>query len=98
MDRRPFNSYPMPARFSFAWQNLNNGTVIVLRSTNPGSANACPEFPHDACWAQALYWVPKKYLVKKNGTEKYVGPGVIVLNGTYCKSGMEECTWSEYLY
>ncbi|ROV88013.1 hypothetical protein VSDG_09208 [Cytospora chrysosperma] len=94
----PFNSYPMPAQFSFAWQNLNNSTVLVLRSTNPGSANACPNFPYDDCWAQGLYWVPKRYIKRKNGVEKYVGPGVIVLNGTYCKSGMKECAWSEYLY
>lgn len=74
--------------------------MLVLRSTNPASAHHCPDFPHDACWAQALYWVPPDDIWRINGVEVYMqaSGSVLQLQGTYCKSGMPECVWSEYLY
>lgn len=99
-DRSPKYNSSMPAHFSFAWKHHHNGTVLILRSTNPASANHCPDFPHDACWAQALFWVSPDDIWRYDGVEVYVAPGLplLYLNGTYCKSGMPECAWSEYLY
>lgn len=93
------HNYTVPAHFSFAWRHTNlNNTVLVLRSTNPASANHCPNFPHDACWTQGLYWVDPAALVWYDGVQTYTGDSVVHVNGTYCKSGMEECAWSEYIY
>lgn len=78
--------------------NRANGTVLVLRSTNPASAGRCPDFPHDACWAQALYWVPPGDLASRDGAQVYVGRDDLYVAGTYCKGGMPGCAWSEYLY
>lgn len=87
-----------------------NGTaaLLVLRSTNPASAHHCPDFPHDACWAQGLHWVPRADVVTVRrkggggsgveGQEEYVGAEDLVVVGRYCRSGVPECAWSEYLY
>lgn len=72
--------------------------VLVLRSTNPARAHHCPNFPHDACWAQGLYWVDPAALVWCDGVQVYAGDSVVRVNGTYCRSGMPECAWSEYIY
>lgn len=92
------HNYTSSAQFTFAWKHSYNGTVLILRSTNPGSAKDCPEFPHDACWAQALYWVPHQDIKREGGVQEYVGREELYVMGTYCKSGLLECAWSEYLY
>lgn len=96
------HNYTVPAHFSFAWRRTNNYTqgtaVLVLRSTNPASARHCPNFPHDACWAQGLYWVDPAALVWYDGVQVYAGDSVVRVDGTYCRSGMPECAWSEYIY
>lgn len=97
--RLEVHNYTVPARFAFGWQKTRNGTVLVLRSTNPASAHHCPDFPHDACWAQGLYWVPRADIRRGEGdVQEYVGAEHLRVVGTYCRSGMPECAWSEYLY
>lgn len=79
----------------------NGSALLVLRSTNPASAGHCPDFPHDACWAQALYWVPHQDVMREgsgSGAQAYIGADDLVVVGVYCRSGMPECAWSEYLY
>lgn len=80
----------------------SNGTaLLVLRSTNPASADHCPDFPHDACWAQGLYWVPHQDVMREGGgggVQAYIGADDLVVVGMYCRSGMADCAWSEYLY
>lgn len=74
------------------------GDLLILKSNSPGSAHACPNPPYDACWAQGLYWIPE-YNIKPTDTGlRYVGPQSVPFKGTYCRTGMPECAWSEYLY
>ncbi|KAK2596071.1 hypothetical protein N8I77_013578 [Diaporthe amygdali] len=99
----PAKNESIPATFHFAWRSVLNTLgertyALILRSNAPGSAHACPHFPYDACWAQGVYWVPEDYIKPTGGGDRYVGPELIHLNGTYCKTGMMECVWSEYLY
>lgn len=94
----------IPIAFHFAWRPVVNntlgqrGNLLVIKSNSPGSAHSCPHFPYDACWAQGLYWIPEKYIKATDSGYKYIGPESVHLNGTYCKTGMPECIWSEYLY
>lgn len=93
------HNYTVPAHFSFAWLNTDlNTIVLVLRSTNPASANHCPSFPHDTCWAQGLYRVDPSSIVRYNGVQVYAGDSVVRLKGTYCKSNMADCALSRYIY
>lgn len=92
------HNYTVPAHFTFGWKKNNNGTVLILRSTNPASAKHCPDFPHDACWVQALYWVLREDIELRHGVQEYVGKDDLYVVGTYCKGGMPGCAWSEYLY
>lgn len=72
--------------------------LLIIKSNSPGSAHACPEEPHDACWAQGLYWIPEHEIKPTDTGYRYIGPDSVHLTGTYCRAGMEECVWSEYLY
>ncbi|POS80199.1 hypothetical protein DHEL01_v201391 [Diaporthe helianthi] len=100
----PYTNTSIPVTFHFAWRpDVNNnlgekGNLLVIKSNSPGSAHACPFPPYDACWAQGIYWVPEKDIESTVAGDKYIGPDSIHLNGTYCKTAMPECVWSEYLY
>ncbi|KAG8159419.1 hypothetical protein KVR01_011080 [Diaporthe batatas] len=100
----PYKNASIPVTFHFEWRpDVKNsfgekGNLLVIRSNSPGSAHACPLFPYDACWAQGIHWVPESQIGSTFVGDKYIGPHSIHLNGTYCKTGMPECIWSEYLY
>lgn len=93
-------NHSMLAHFSFAWKDIGsyNGSLLVLRSSNPASANHCPDFPHDACWAQGLHRFAPGDIKWMNGRQRYAGKADICVNGTYCKSGNPDCAMSEYIY
>lgn len=72
--------------------------LLVIKTNAPGSNHACPDAPHDACWAQGLYWIPECEIEPTDTGYRYTGPEAVHINGTYCRSGMEECAFSELLY
>lgn len=74
------------------------GDLLIIKSNAPGSAHACPNPPYDACWAQGLHWIPEHDIRPTDTGYRYLGPETVHLNGTYCRTGMPECVWSEYLY
>lgn len=74
------------------------GYLLVVKSNAPSVNHDCPSFPYDVCWAQGLYWVPENYIEVMDGGDRYIGPEMVHLHGTYCRARMEECVWSEYLY
>ncbi|PSR81781.1 hypothetical protein BD289DRAFT_31550 [Coniella lustricola] len=90
---------PMPPLSSFAWKlSDNTTTMLILRSSNPANAHHCPYFPHDACWAQGLYPISQRDFEWVDGEQRYIGRRFLRFPGTYCKSGMKACLWSEYIY
>lgn len=74
------------------------GNLLVVKSNSPGSSHACPSQPYDACWAQGLYWIPELQVKPTDTGDRYNGPESVYFGGTYCRTGMPECVWSEYLY
>ncbi|KAI3391562.1 hypothetical protein diail_7156 [Diaporthe ilicicola] len=93
----------IPVTVHFAWRCVLNslgetGYILIVRSNAPGSAHGCPSFPYDACWAEGVYWVPESHVRETDDGDRYVGPESVHINGTYCRTGMKECVWSEYLY
>ncbi|KAL1856401.1 hypothetical protein Daus18300_010773 [Diaporthe australafricana] len=99
----PYHNNSIPVTFHFAWRRVLDtlgdvGYLLVVKSNAPGVTHACPTFPYDTCWAQGLYWVPETYIKATDGGDRYTGPEMIHIDGTYCRARMEECVWSEYLY
>ncbi|KAK7706658.1 hypothetical protein SLS64_007489 [Diaporthe eres] len=94
----------IPVTFHFGWKSKvhdnhgKRGDLLIIKSNAPGSAHACPNPPYDACWAQGLYWISERDIRPTDAGYRYLGPETVHLNGTYCRTGMPECVWSEYLY
>lgn len=102
--QRPPKDGSIPVTFHFGWKSKvhdnhgKRGDLLIIKTNAPGSAHACPNPPYDACWAQGLYWISERNIRPTDAGYRYLGPETVHLNGTYCRTGMPECVWSEYLY